>query len=223
MSRSAPVVAIDGPSASGKGTIASRVAGLLGFHYLESGALYRLVALRSLQSGVRDEVQLAAIARSLPVAFRDGKIFLENQDVTEDIRSEACGVRASEVAPVAAVRSALLERQRGFRKPPGLVADGRDMGTVVFPDAELKVFLTAKPEVRAERRHKQLIEKGISANLRALSRDLAERDARDANRAVAPLVPAPDSQVLDSSALSIDEVVQRIVGWCRERNLGGAA
>ena len=223
MIRPAPVVAIDGPSASGKGTIASRVAGTLGFHYLESGALYRLVALQSLRTGEREEGELAAIARSLPVDFLEGRVFLENQDVTEEIRSEACGVRASEVAPVKAVRSALLERQRAFRKLPGLVADGRDMGTVVFPDAELKVFLTADPEVRAERRHKQLIEKGIGANLRALSRDLAERDARDANRAVAPLVPAPDSQVLDSSALSIDEVVQRIVGWCRDRKLGGGA
>ena len=223
MSRLPPVVAIDGPSASGKGTIASRVAAHLGFHYLESGALYRLVALRSIRTGTREEKPLALMAKSLPVEFRDGKIILENHDVTDDIRTEACGVRASEVAPLAAVRSALLERQRGFRQPPGLVADGRDMGTVVFPDAALKVFLTARPEVRAERRHKQLIEKGISANLRALSRDLADRDARDANRAVAPLVPAPDSQVLDSSALSIDEVVQRIVGWCRERKLGGGA
>jgi len=215
------VVAIDGPSASGKGTIASAVAGRLGFHYLESGALYRLVALLSLRTGERSEAGLAALAKSLPVAFAPGKVLLDNHDVTEDIRSEPCGVRASEVAPLAAVRQALLQRQRTFRKPPGLVADGRDMGTVVFPDAGLKVFLTASPEVRAERRYKQLKEKGISANLRALSRDLAERDARDANRAVAPLVPAPDSQVLDSSALSIDEVVNRIVGWCKERNLVG--
>ena len=217
------MVAIDGPSASGKGTIASRVAATLGFHYLESGALYRLVALASLRKNQKSEAALAEIARSLAVAFRGETIFLDDQDVTEEIRSEACGVRASEVAPLAAVRRALLERQRAFRKPPGLVADGRDMGTVVFPDAELKVFLTASPEVRAERRYKQLIEKGISANLRALSRDLAERDARDANRAVAPLVPAPDSQVLDSSALSIEQVAQRIVGWCKERNLGGRA
>ncbi len=215
------MVAIDGPSASGKGTIASAVAGRLGFHYLESGALYRLVALLSLRTGERSEAGLAALAKSLPVAFAPGKVLLDNHDVTEDIRSEPCGVRASEVAPLAAVRQALLQRQRTFRKPPGLVADGRDMGTVVFPDAGLKVFLTASPEVRAERRYKQLKEKGISANLRALSRDLAERDARDANRAVAPLVPAPDSQVLDSSALSIDEVVNRIVGWCKERNLVG--
>ena len=218
-----PVVAIDGPSASGKGTIASRVAGALGFHYLESGALYRLVALVSLRTDERQETALAEIARTLPVVFQKERIFMGDQEVTEDIRTEDCGVRASEVAPLAAVRRALLERQRAFRRAPGLVADGRDMGTVVFPDAELKVFLTARPEVRAERRYKQLIEKGISANLRALSRDLAERDARDENRAVAPLVPAQDSQVLDSSALSIDAVVERIVGWCKERNLVGRA
>ena len=218
-----PVVAIDGPSASGKGTIASRVAGALGFHYLESGALYRLVALVSLRTDERQETALAEIARTLPVVFQKERIFMGDQEVTEDIRTEDCGVRASEVAPLAAVRRALLERQRAFRRAPGLVADGRDMGTVVFPDAELKVFLTARPEVRAERRYKQLIEKGISAHLRALSRDLAERDARDENRAVAPLVPAQDSQVLDSSALSIDAVVERIVGWCKERNLVGRA
>ena len=223
MAGAVPVVAIDGPSASGKGTVASQLAAALGFHYLESGALYRLIALVSLRQKKTGEAALAEIARTLPIAFRGDKIFLEDHDVTEEIRSEACGVRASEVAPLAAVRQALLERQRGFRRPPGLVADGRDMATVVFPDAALKVFLTASPEVRAERRYKQLKEKGINANLRALSRDLAERDARDANRAVAPLVPALDSQVLDSSALSIEQVVQRIVGWCRERNLGGRA
>jgi cytidylate kinase len=216
-----PVIAIDGPSASGKGTIASRVAEVLGFHYLESGALYRLVALVSLRHGTLDEGRLAELAASMDASFRGGMIFLEKQEVTEDVRSEACANRASEVARMPAVRAALLTRQRAFRQPPGLVADGRDMATVVFPDAALKIFLTANPEVRAERRYKQLIEKGISANLRALSRDLAERDARDANRAVAPLVPAPDSQALDSSALSIDEVVERIVGWCRERHLGG--
>ncbi len=218
---SVPVIAIDGPSASGKGTIASRVAGRLDFHYLESGALYRLIALMSLREGISDEGRLAALADEMDVLFEDGEVVLGDETVTEKIRSEAVGVRASEVAKVPALRQALLRRQRAFRRPPGLVADGRDMGTVVFPDAELKVFLTASPEIRAERRYKQLIEKGIDANLRALSRDLRERDERDAKRAVAPLVPAPDSQVLDSSALSIDEVVDRIVGWCRERKLGG--
>lgn len=214
---SAPVIAIDGPSASGKGAVASRVAEALGFHYLESGALYRLVALRALQTGTDREEPLAATAASMPVVFQAGKIILDKQDVTEDVRSEACGNKASEVARLPGVRQALLKRQRGFRQPPGLVADGRDMGTIVFPDAALKIFLTASPEVRAERRYKQLIDKGIPANLRSLSRDLAERDERDRKRSVAPLVPAPDSQVLDSSALSIDQVVERVLGWWRER------
>ena len=214
---SAPVIAIDGPSASGKGAVASRVAEALGFHYLESGALYRLVALRALQTGTDREEPLAAIAASMPVVFQAGKIILDKQDVTEDVRSEACGNKASEVARLPSVRQALLKRQRAFRQPPGLVADGRDMGTIVFPDAALKIFLTASPEVRAERRYKQLIDKGIPANLRSLSRDLAERDERDRKRSVAPLVPAPDSQVLDSSALSIDQVVERVLGWWRER------
>lgn len=214
---SAPVIAIDGPSASGKGAVASRVAEALGLHYLESGALYRLVALRALQTGTDREEPLAAIAASMPVVFQAGKIILDKQDVTEDVRSEACGNKASEVARLPSVRQALLKRQRAFRQPPGLVADGRDMGTIVFPDAALKIFLTASPEVRAERRYKQLIDKGIPANLRSLSRDLAERDERDRKRSVAPLVPAPDSQVLDSSALSIDQVVERVLGWWRER------
>ena len=216
----APVIAIDGPSASGKGTIASRVADTLDFHYLESGALYRLLALLSLRSGEMNEARLAVSARSMPVGFHNERIVLADQDVTEAIRSEDVSMRASEVARLPLVRKALMERQRAFRQPPGLVADGRDMGTIVFPDATLKVFLTATPEVRAERRYKQLIEKGMDANLRALSRDLQERDARDANRAVAPLVPASDSQVLDSSALSIDEVAERIVRWYRERTGG---
>ncbi len=210
---SAPVIAIDGPSASGKGTIARRVAETLGFHYLESGALYRLVALQALRTAASDEEALANMARGMAVSFPGEAIYLDNQDVTNEVRGEACGNRASEVARMPAVRTALLERQRAFRQPPGLVADGRDMATVVFPDAPLKVFLTASPEVRAERRYKQLIDKGIPANLRSLSRDLQQRDARDRNRSVAPLVPAPDSQVLDSSALSIEQVVARIVAW----------
>ncbi len=217
----APVIAIDGPSASGKGTIAKRVAWLLGFHYLESGALYRLIALAAQRRGVSDEKGLAQIAAGMDVSFRGDEVILEKQDVSDQIRSEECSKRASEVAKLPSVRTALLARQRAFRQPPGLVADGRDMGTVVFPDAALKVFLTASPKIRAERRYKQLIEKGMNANLRALSRDLEERDARDANRPVAPLVPAPDSQVLDSSALSVEAVVERIVAWCRERSLGG--
>src|SRR5689334_5204424 len=220
---SAPVIAIDGPSASGKGTIASRVARQVGFHYLESGALYRLIALLSLREDSLDEARLSRLAADMDVVFDDGEVVLGDESVTEKVRSELVGNRASEVARLPKLRQALLARQRAFRRPPGLVADGRDMGTVVFPDAELKVFLTASPEIRAERRYKQLIEKGIDANLRALSRDLRDRDERDAKRAVAPLVPAPDSQVLDSSALSIDEVVDRIVGWSREKKLGGSA
>ena len=217
---SAPVIAIDGPSASGKGTIASRVAKKLGFHYLESGALYRVVALMALREGLADELALSVQAENMDVLFDDGEICLGDEAVTEKVRSEPVGNRASEVAKLPAVRQALLKRQRAFRRAPGLVADGRDMATVVFPDAELKIFLTADPEIRAQRRYNQLIEKGIDANLRALSRDLRERDERDAKRAVAPLIPAPDSQVLDSSALSIDEVVERIAGWWQER-IGG--
>jgi len=215
-----PVIAIDGPSASGKGTIAKRVAGELLFHYLESGALYRLIALVSLRDRLTDADALAEVAGQMAVDWVGDKILLSDQDVTFDVRSEEVSKRASEVAKIPEVRKRLLKRQRAFRRPPGLVADGRDMGTVVFPDATLKVFLTASPEVRAERRYKQLIDKGIPANLRSLSRDLAERDARDRSRTVAPLVPAPDSQVLDSSALSIDAVAELIVRWYRERTGG---
>jgi CMP/dCMP kinase len=220
---SAPVIAIDGPSASGKGTIAKRVAQALGFNYLESGALYRLVALLALRQGLRDEAAIAQLAQTMDVAFAGDEIFLEDQEVSVHIRHEEVGNRASEVARMPAVRRSLLARQRAFREPPGLVADGRDMGTIVFPDAALKIFLTASPQVRAQRRYKQLIEKGIAANLGALSRDLAERDARDASRAVAPLVPAPDSQVLDSSALSVEAVVEEILRLWGERISGGRA
>lgn len=218
---SVPVIAIDGPSASGKGTIAKRVAAALGFHYLESGALYRLVALIALRQGLNDEAAIAAAAAGMDVYFQGEEIFLEDQDVNLHIRHEEVGKRASDIAPMPAVRRALLERQRAFRQPPGLVADGRDMGTVVFPDAALKIFLTASPEVRAQRRYKQLIEKGIAANLSALSRDLAQRDARDANRAVAPLAPAPDSQVLDSSGLSVEAVADRVLQLWRNKVSGG--
>jgi cytidylate kinase len=211
---SVPVVAIDGPSASGKGAVALRVSQALGFHCLESGALYRLVAL----AGPDIPEQTAA---TMAVQFREGRIFLSGHDVTDDLRDEAVAARASDVARRPGVRTALLQRQRAFRQPPGLVAEGRDMGTVVFPDAELKVFLTATPAVRAQRRYKQLIDKGIDANLHALSRDLEQRDARDAARAVAPLAPAPDALPLDTSERSLDEVVGVILGWCRERKLGG--
>jgi CMP/dCMP kinase len=213
----APVIAIDGPSASGKGTIASRVAQILGFHYLESGALYRLTALVALREGLQDEARIAEAAEAMDVSFSGDEIFLEDQEVSLQVRHEHVGTRASEVARMPAVRTALLKRQRAFRRPPGLVADGRDMATVVFPDAELKIFLTARPDIRAERRYKQLIDKGLAANLASLSRDLEERDARDRNRSIAPLVPASDSQVLDSSALSIEEVVACIVAWWKQK------
>ena len=207
-----PVIAIDGPSASGKGTVAARVAGELGFHALESGALYRVVALASSRAGVaeNDETGLEKIAADLDVKFSGGRILLAGEDVADTLRSEAIGKLASSVARLQPVRSALLARQRAFRQPPGLVADGRDMGTIVFPDALLKVFLTASVRVRAERRYKQLNDKGIRANLASLSRDLAIRDERDANRAAAPLVPAPDAVLLDSSDLPVEDVVAQV-------------
>ena len=211
--RPIPVIAIDGPSASGKGTIAKRVAEELGFHYLESGALYRLVALASLEADVpvKAETRLVEIAAALPVEFRGDQIVLSGKDVSDAIRDEAVGLRASEIAPVQPVRTALLARQRAFRQPPGLVAEGRDMASVVFPDARLKVFLTASLEARAERRHKQLIDKGIHATLPTLFRDLAERDARDAARSVAPLVAAPDAVHIDATNLSVQSVVAEVV------------
>ena len=211
--RTIPVIAIDGPSASGKGTIAKRVADALGFRYLESGALYRLVALASLESAVpaSDEARIVEIAASLPVEFRGEQIFLAGRDVSDAIRDEAVGTRASEIAPLAGVRLALLDRQRAFRKAPGLVAEGRDMASVVFPDATLKIFLTASLEERARRRHKQLIDKGMHANLRTLFGDLAERDRRDAARAVAPLVAAPDAVHIDATSLAVEAVVAAVL------------
>ncbi len=216
---SAPVITVDGPSASGKGTIARNVARALGFHCLDSGALYRLVALASLHARVPadDEERLGVLACELSARFAGESIFLEDHEVTKELATEACGSRASEVAKLPKVREALLARQRAFRRAPGLVADGRDMGSVVFPDAALKVFLTASAAVRAERRYNQLKQKGIDATLPSLFRELEARDARDAARAVSPLVPAPDAVQLDSSDLTIDEVVSRILGWWRER------
>jgi len=208
-----PVIAIDGPTASGKGTIAARVARRLGFNYLDSGSLYRLVALRAQQSGadLDDEHAAAAIARSLHPLFMDGRIWLDGQEVTEAIRQESIGAAASRLAVFPAVRSALVTTQHQFRAAPGLVADGRDMGTVIFPDAELKIFLTADVESRAERRHKQLIEKGFSASISDLLRVLRERDERDANRAVSPLRAAEGAIVIDSTKLSIEATVERVV------------
>jgi len=208
-----PLIAIDGPTASGKGTVAQRVARALGWAYLDSGALYRLCALAALRGGVAldDEAGLAALASVLPVRFGDDRIELDGQDATEAIRDEAVGNAASRIAALPALRAALLELQRGCRRPPGLVADGRDMGTVVFPDATLKVFLVATAESRAERRYKQLIEKGFSANLADLLRDLQQRDERDSNRAVAPLRPAEGAVVIDSTHLDIDQTVAQVL------------
>jgi cytidylate kinase len=208
-----PIIAIDGPSASGKGTIAERVAERLGFHVLDSGALYRLTALYAMRKGVAltDEAAVAALAASLPAEFRQGEVWLAGENVSQAIRAEEAGEGASKVAALPAVREALLARQRAYVQAPGLVADGRDMGTVVFPQAQAKIFLTASPEARAERRYKQLIEKGNSANLADLVRDMRARDERDTQRAVAPLKPAPDALVLDSTQLNIDQVVEAVL------------
>jgi len=214
-----PVIAIDGPTASGKGTVAALVAAQLGFHLLDSGALYRLAALASVRYGVApdDDTALAALVGDLHITFREGCAQLDGVDVSSEIRAEEIGNRASAIAVHQSVRAALVARQRAFRKEPGLVADGRDMGTVIFPDAVLKVFLTASVEARAARRHKQLIQKGFSANIDNLLRDLRERDERDSNRAAAPLKPAADAKLLDTSALSIDQAVGEVVNWYRER------
>ncbi len=213
-----PVITIDGPSASGKGTIAEKVAESLGFHVLDSGALYRLTALHAMRHGVSlsDEAALAALAENLPAEFRAGEVWLAGENVSQAIRAEAAGEGASKVAALPAVRAALLARQRAYARAPGLVADGRDMGTVVFPAAQTKVFLIASPEARAERRYKQLIEKGNSANLPDLVRDMRARDERDSQRAVAPLKPAPDALVLDSTRLNIDQVVDAVLEHYRD-------
>jgi cytidylate kinase len=218
MTRPVPVIAIDGPSASGKGTVAQLVAAALRFHYLDSGALYRLVALDAVTGGVDlgEAAALTALAAGLDARFVGGEVYLRGRRVTEDIRTEDCSVAASRVAAVQGVRAALLGRQRAFRRPPGLVADGRDMGSVVFPDASLKVFLTATPEVRAERRYKQLNDKGIPANIQSLLLDLRERDARDAARAVAPLKAAPDARLLDTTGMTAEQAAQAVLGWFRE-------
>lgn len=214
-----PVVAIDGPSGSGKGTIGKLLAQKLGWNYLDSGALYRLTALAALRRHVDfDDAQaLAAVAAGLDVRFAPAaageRVFLDGEDVADELRTERAGDAASKVAAVPEVRAALLQRQRDFAVPPGLVADGRDMGTVVFPDAILKVVLTASAEARAMRRHKQLKEKGIDVSLPDLSWDIAQRDARDANRTVAPFKPAPDAQVIDSTSLTPEEVVAHILQW----------
>jgi cytidylate kinase len=213
MTELAPVITIDGPTASGKGTVAHRVAAALGWNVLDSGALYRLTALSILRSNIapEDEQAVALAAQSLEVVFHPRGVLMGGQEVSEEIRQERVGNLASHIAPNPALRAALLARQRAFRVMPGLVADGRDMGTVVFEDAPLKIFLVADVSARAERRCKQLIEKGISANLDDLLRDMRERDARDINRAVAPLVAASDAHTVDSSNLSIEQTVQSIL------------
>lgn len=208
-----PVIAIDGPSASGKGTVAALVAERLGFHYLDSGALYRLTALAALRSGVRldDESALAELVLQLDARFESGEIYLNDSCVTDELRTELCGESASKVAVFPAVRTALLARQHAFRRWPGLVADGRDMGSVVFPDAVLKVFLTATVNERAERRYKQLMGKGFSANLANLLIELQDRDVRDASRAVAPLKQEHDAILLDTTQISVNDAVDFVL------------
>jgi len=218
-----PVITIDGPSGSGKGTIARRVASALGMHLLDSGALYRLVALSATRQGLADasETEIATIAAGLEVRFGvnaegEEQIWLGSDEVSAGLRGEECGLLASRIAALPTVREALLGLQKDFRQPPGLVADGRDMGTTVFPDAVLKVFLTASAGERAKRRYKQLKDKGIDVSLAALSRDIEDRDRRDSERSVAPLRPAEDARLLDSSKLTIDEVTRTVLDWVTE-------
>jgi 3-phosphoshikimate 1-carboxyvinyltransferase len=216
-----PVITVDGPTASGKGTLASEVARRLGFHYLDSGALYRITGLAATRAGleldVAHEHTIAKMAETLPIVFTEGRVLLAGQDVTDAIRTEAAGMNASKVSALPAVRSALVALQQSFRKLPGLVADGRDMGTVIFPDAPLKVYLTASAAQRADRRHKQLISKGISATLADLRADLEARDLRDSSRAVAPLKPAEDALLLDNSGQTVEESVSQVLRWWDEK------
>jgi len=220
-----PVIAVDGPAASGKGTIAAGVARALGFHYLDSGALYRLTALKALDAGIafEDEASLADAASAMTFHSGQDRTVLDGSDVTAALRSEAVSVAASRVAALPGVRAALLPRQRAFRQPPGLVADGRDMGTVVFPDALVKVYVTASPEERARRRYKQLIEKGNSVNLESLLRDIRERDARDSSRAAAPLKPAAGALALDTTSLSIEAGIAFVLERYRALSSGASS
>jgi CMP/dCMP kinase len=210
-----PVITIDGPTASGKGTVAHKVADKLGFHFLDSGSLYRLTALTAIRRGadLHDEHAIAKLAEHLPVSFAGGEILLANENVSQAIRAEEVGNMASQIAAIPTVRQALYALQLGFRKPPGLVADGRDMGTVIFPNAQLKVFLTASVEARAQRRYKQLIDKGFSANMEDLLSDLQARDDRDTQRAIAPLVPAEGAHFLDTSHMTADQAIEQVLKW----------
>lgn len=210
-----PVITIDGPSASGKGTVAQLVAKKLGFHYLDSGALYRLVALKTLLShaDIHNAVQLAELAKYLGIVFKNEQIYLDDTIVTEDIRAEQCGILASQLAAYPQVRAALTERQRAFRQPPGLVTDGRDMGSVIFPDATLKIFLTASAGIRTQRRYNQLKEKGMDANITDLLHDIQKRDERDSNRSVAPLEQGTDARLLDTSALTVSQAQDAVLSW----------
>lgn len=226
MADAVPIITIDGPSGSGKGTIARRVADRLGWHLLDSGALYRLVALAGERKGIArdDEAGHERVAQQLDVRFglaSDGgeQVWLEGEEVSSAIRTEQAGEGASQVAAMPGVRAALLERQRAFATPPGLVADGRDMGTVVFPAAALKIYLTASAEERARRRHNQLKDKGLDANLAALSLDIAERDRRDASRPIAPLKPADDALIVDSTSMTIDGVLARVFEFAARKGL----
>ena len=214
-----PVITLDGPAASGKGTIAERLASALGFHYLDSGALYRIATYAALRDKVAldDEGALTQLTKSLAPRFVDGRVFLNNEDTTTAIRSEEVSAATSRVATVPGVRQGLTALQVKAAQLPGLVADGRDMGTVIFPQATLKVFMTASARVRAERRYKQLIARGEEADLDAITADLVARDERDSHRATAPLKPAEDAKLLDTSEMGIDEVVKKILCWWNEK------
>ena len=212
------VIAIDGPVASGKGSVSAGVAKALAFNVLDSGALYRLTGLAACKKGIdlSDAEAVTKVAQEMEPVFSDGRIFLDGEEVTDAIRTEIAGLNASKIAVYPAVREALFQLQRRSAKAPGLVADGRDMGSVVFPDAVLKIFLTASPEARAKRRHNQLKEKGIDSNIHDLVSDLRERDRRDTERAVAPLKPAEGARILDSSDLTLEETVAQVLSWYRE-------
>jgi 3-phosphoshikimate 1-carboxyvinyltransferase len=216
-----PVICVDGPTASGKGTLAAVLAEQLGYHFLDSGSLYRITGLAATRAGialdVANEQAIVALLQSLPIHFEGSHIWLANEDVSDAIRTEEAGMNASRVSAFPAVRAALIDLQRGFRKLPGLVADGRDMGTMIFPQAPLKVFLTASAACRAERRYKQLISKGISATLPSLRADLEARDARDMSRSVAPLKPAQDAKLLDNSDLTVETSVELVLDWWQSK------